>query len=161
MQHESYQVSRRTVLGLAGAAVSVVVLGVGTDVLSDTAAAAQTSKPERQPSRAFRYEDLAPIRNGAMTSRQILTGLTHSGFKIDLHETELAAGQAPHDPHRHIHEEMVLVREGELEVTIARRTTRIGAGSAAFIASNEMHGWRNPGGAPARYFVFALGDDDA
>jgi quercetin dioxygenase-like cupin family protein len=126
-----------------------------------TAAAAQTSKPERQPSRAFRYEDLAPIRNGAMTSRQILTGLTHSGFKIDLHETELAAGQAPHDLHRHIHEEMVLVREGELEVTIAGRTTRIGAGSAAFIASNEMHGWRNPGGAPARYFVFALGDDDA
>lgn len=126
-----------------------------------TSAMAQTSKPGTQPSRAFRYEDLTPTRNGPMTSRQILTGLTHSGFKIDLHETELAAGQAPHDPHQHIHEEMVLVREGELDVTVAGRVTRIGAGSAAFIASNQMHGWRNPGGVPARYFVFALGDDNA
>jgi len=125
------------------------------------AAAAQPVRPGPQPSRVFRYEDLTPGRNGPMTSRQILTGLTHSGFKVDLHETELAAGEAPHAPHQHIHEEMVLVREGGLEVTIAGRAARIGAGSVAFIASNEMHGWRNTGSAPARYFVFALGDDDA
>ena len=125
------------------------------------AAAAQPVRPGPQPSRVFRYEDLTPGRNGPMTSRQILTGLTHSGFKVDLHETELAAGEAPHAPHQHIHEEMVLVREGGLEVTIAGRAARIGAGSVAFIASNEMHGWRNTGSAPARYFVFALGDDNA
>jgi quercetin dioxygenase-like cupin family protein len=124
-------------------------------------AAAQPKRPGRQPSTVFRYEDLTPGRNGPMTSRQILTGLTHSGFKVDLHETELAAGEAPHAPHQHIHEEMVLVREGQLEVTIAGRATRIGAGSVAFVASNEMHGWRNTGSAPARYFVFALGDDNA
>ncbi len=96
-----------------------------------------------------------------MRSRQFLTGLTHSGFRIDLHETELAPGEAPHPPHQHIHEEMVLVREGELEVTIAGRATRIGPGSVAFVASNDLHGWRNAGAAPARYFVFALGDDNA
>ncbi len=124
-----------------------------------TAAAAQSTNPGRQLSRVFRYQDLTPTKNGAMTSRQILTGLTHSDFKVDLHETELAAGEAPHAPHQHIHEEMVLVREGEIEVTLAGRATRIGAGSAVFVASNEMHGWRNPGSAPARYFVFALGDD--
>lgn len=124
-----------------------------------SAAAAQPAVPERLPSKAFRYEDLTPTKNGSMTSRQILTGLTHSGFQIDLHETELAAGEAPHAPHQHVHEEMVLLREGELEVTIAGRVTRLGGGSAVFIASNQMHGWRNAGGAPARYFVFALGDD--
>jgi quercetin dioxygenase-like cupin family protein len=121
-------------------------------------AAAQTEKPGRQPSKAFRYEDLTPRKNGPMTSRQILTGLTHSGFKVDLHETELSAGEAPHAPHQHVHEEMVLVREGELEVTIAGRATRAGAGSAVYVASNEMHGWRNTGRTPARYFVLALGD---
>jgi beta-galactosidase GanA len=42
MQHESHQVSRRTVLGLAGAAVSVVVLGARTDAFADTAAGAAT-----------------------------------------------------------------------------------------------------------------------
>ena len=124
-------------------------------------ATAQSAKPGPQPSKAFRYEDLIPRKNGPMTSRQILTGLTHSGFKVDLHETELAAGEMPHSPHQHIHEEMVLVREGELEVTIAGQATHLGAGSAAFISSNQMHGWRNTGSAPARYFVFALGDDNA
>jgi len=123
-------------------------------------AAAQPARPGPQPSKAFRYEDLIPRKSGPMTSRQILTGLTHSGFKVDLHETELAAGEAPHSPHEHIHEEIVLVREGVLEVTIAGQATRLGAGSAAFISSNQMHGWRNTGSAPARYFVFALGDDN-
>jgi quercetin dioxygenase-like cupin family protein len=56
---------------------------------------------------------------------------------------------------------MLLMREGALEVTIAGRATRIGAGSVAFVASNEMHGWRNTGRVPARYFIFALGDDNA
>jgi quercetin dioxygenase-like cupin family protein len=124
-------------------------------------AAAQPARPGPQPSKAFRYQDLTPTKNGPMTSRQILTGLTHSGLRVELHETELAAGEAPHAPHQHTHEEMVSVREGDLGVTIAGRATRIGAGSAAFIASNEMHGWRNTGSAPARYFVFALGEDNA
>jgi quercetin dioxygenase-like cupin family protein len=124
-----------------------------------SAAAAQPAKTGLQPSQAFRYEDLTPSKNGPMTSRQILTGLTHSGFRVDLHETELAAGEAPHAPHQHVHEEMVLIRQGELEVTIGGRATRIGAGSVAFVASNQMHGWRNTGSAPARYFVFALGED--
>ena len=123
-------------------------------------ATAQPAKPGPQPSKAFPYEHLIPRKNGPMTSRQILTGLTHSGFKVDLHETELAAGEAPHSPHEHIHGEIVLVREGVLEVTIAGQATRLGAGSAAFISSNQMHGWRNTGSAPARYFVFALGDDN-
>jgi quercetin dioxygenase-like cupin family protein len=122
-------------------------------------AAAQPEKTGAQPSKAFRYEDLTPSKNGPMTSRQILTGLTHTGFRVDCHETELTAGEAPHAPHQHIHEEMVFVREGELEVTISGRVTRIGAGSAAFLASNEIHGWRNTGRGPARYFVLALGDD--
>ena len=130
-------------------------------LLAAAAATAQPAKPGRQPSKAFRYEDLTPRKSGPMTSRQILTGLTHSGFKVDLHETELAAGAMPHAPHQHFHEEMVLVREGELEVTIAGQATRLRAGSAAFISSNQMHGWRNTGSAPARYFVFALGDDSA
>ncbi len=124
-------------------------------------AAAQTARPGPLRSRAFRYEDLTPSRNGPMTSRQILNGLTHSGSQIDLHETELAAGEAPHAPHQHVHEEMVLMREGELEITLAGRATRVGAGSVAFIASNELHGWRNPGSGAARYFVLALGNDQA
>jgi mannose-6-phosphate isomerase-like protein (cupin superfamily) len=47
--------------------------------------------------------------------------------------------------------------EGTLEVFIAGRTTTIGPGSAAFVASNEEHGVRNVGKTPARYFVVEMG----
>jgi quercetin dioxygenase-like cupin family protein len=113
------------------------------------------------PSKTYQYDDLPVTANGPNRARAILKGETHTGFPIELHETELAPGEQPHPPHHHLHEEMVLVREGALEVTISGRSANLGAGSVAFVASNEEHGWRNVGAGRARYFVFALGRDDA
>jgi quercetin dioxygenase-like cupin family protein len=73
--------------------------------------------------------------------------------------TELGPGQAPHPPHHHVHEEMILIHEGTLEVTIAGRISRLGPGSIAYVASGEEHGWRNVGTGPANYFVLALGQE--
>ena len=42
-------------------------------------------------------------------------------------------------------------------VTVGRQSSTLGAGSFAFIASNEEHSIRNPGTAPAEYFVLELG----
>jgi quercetin dioxygenase-like cupin family protein len=113
------------------------------------------------PSKAYRFEDLEAHKSGAITLRQILNGDTHSGYALDLHESELPAGQAPHPPHRHVHEEMLLIRDGVMEVIIEGRATRLGPGSAAYISSNQEHGYRNPGTAPVAYFVLALGSDKA
>jgi quercetin dioxygenase-like cupin family protein len=44
-----------------------------------------------------------------------------------------------------------------MEVTISGRTTSLGPGSAAYVASNEVHGWRNVGTTRAQYFVLAIG----
>jgi quercetin dioxygenase-like cupin family protein len=38
-------------------------------------------------------------------------------------------------------------------------TTRLTPGSVVYVASNDLHGWKNPGQEPARYFVMALGGD--
>jgi quercetin dioxygenase-like cupin family protein len=112
-------------------------------------------------SKTYRYDDLAVTANGPNRARAILKGETHASFPIELHETELAPGEWPHPPHHHAHEEMVMVREGTLEVTIAGHSANLGAGSVAYVASNEEHGWRNVGAGRARYFVLALGRDDA
>ena len=110
-------------------------------------------------SRAYRFEDLPVHRSAQNTSRPVLEGETHSGWHIELHESDLQPGGMPHPPHHHVHEEMFLVREGTLEVTIAGRTSRLGPGSAAFVASNDEHGIRNVGAEHAQYFVLALGRD--
>ena len=62
-----------------------------------------------------------------------------------------------HPGHHHQHEEIFLIREGALEVTIAGRSARLGPGSVAYVASNEEHGVRNAGDTRAEYFVIALG----
>jgi len=111
------------------------------------------------PSGIFSYDQLQIQKSSTTEIRQMLTGPTHSGYRIDLHETALAPGQMPHAAHRHVHEELMLVREGTIEVTVGTKTTRIGPGSAVYIASNEEHGWKNVGTSPAKYFVMALGDD--
>ena len=113
------------------------------------------------PAGVFRYEDL-PVRvNGLNKGRNVLNGETHSGFPIEIHLTELGPGQEPHPPHKHLHEEMVLLERGTLDVTIDGHTTRLTPGSVAYVASNHEHGWKNPGDSPTEYFVIALGRDDS
>ena len=111
------------------------------------------------PSKPYPFEQLTGRQTATIKSYQILTGDTHSGYRLDLHESELPGGAAPHPPHRHVHEEMLFIREGQMEVTINGQSTLLGPGSCAYMASNDLHGYRNPGTAPAKYFVLALGTD--
>jgi quercetin dioxygenase-like cupin family protein len=127
-------------------------------VLAATAAKAQQDG-QILPARAYKYEDLPVKVNKTNRSRAVLKGDTHSGFPIELHMTELDPGQAPHAPHRHVHEEIFLLREGTVDLTISGQTTRLTPGSVAYAASNELHGLVNSGTEPARYFVIALGND--
>jgi len=111
------------------------------------------------PSKAYPFEQLSGRQTATIKSYQILTGDTHSGYRLDLHESELPGGMAPHAPHRHVHEEMLFIREGQMEVTINSQSAVLGPGSCAYMASNDVHGYRNPGTAPVKYFVLALGTD--
>ena len=123
------------------------------------AAAAQAQDKKALPSKAFKFEDL-PVRvSGENQSRAVFNGETHSAFAIELHMTDLGPGQAPHPPHKHVHEEMLMLQKGALDATISGQTTRLTAGSVIYLASNDEHGWRNPGPERAQYFVLALGHD--
>ena len=55
---------------------------------------------------------------------------------------------------------MMMIKEGTLEVTILDKATKIGPGSVVYVHSNEKHGLKNVGDAPAEYFVLAIGQQD-
>lgn len=136
-------------------------LGLLLPALAATAAAQEKGAPKATPkklaSKAYVYEKLAAKQNGENTGRAVFNGLTHSDYPVELHITELGPGQQPHAPHRHVHEEVLMLRTGELDVTMNGETTRVTAGSVVYVASNDLHGWKNPGSTPAQYFVIALG----
>jgi len=113
------------------------------------------------PAAVFPYQDLPVKVNGLNKGRSVMKGETHSGFPLEVHLTELGPGQEPHPPHKHVHEEMLLMERGIVDVTIDGKTTRLTPGSVAYVASNHLHGWRNPGDSTAEYFVIAFGRDEA
>ncbi len=110
-------------------------------------------------SKAYPYEEMPVHKNGENEFRSVLAGQLHDGCLLKVHQTRLGPEGMPHPPHHHLHEEMFLVREGMLEVTISGKSTRLGPGSVAFVGSNDEHGVRNPGTTPAEYFVLELGND--
>jgi quercetin dioxygenase-like cupin family protein len=150
--------SRRTLcqaLPLIGSSLLAASRAWGADGPTD--AAAQETKPIA--SFATPFDQMTEHTNGPNTARPIMNGVSHSGTRIEAHETVLAPGAMPHPPHHHVHEELFLVSKGTLEVTIAGNSTTIGPGSAAFIHSGEEHGVRNIGQDAAQYFVVAIGSE--
>ena len=103
------------------------------------------------------FSELPVKKNGQNESRSILDGVTHSGEHLEVHETTLAPGGSPHPPHRHEHEELLLMMKGTLAVTIEGKTAVIGPGGATFFHSNDLHGVHNSGTESAQYFIVAIG----
>src|SRR5260221_11429951 len=85
-------------------------------------------------SKTYRFEDLPINQEKDVTYRDILEGRTHTGDYLEAHETVLEPNAMPHPPHRHVGEELFVISTGTLEVTIAGRSTKLGPGSAFFVA---------------------------
>lgn len=109
-------------------------------------------------SKAYQFSELTSHSNasGTLKSRNVFKGVTARGQRITLHISELAPGQAPHPPERQPHEEIIILREGTLEVTLNGQTATLGPGSVIFSAFDGLTGWRNVGTTPAQYYALAL-----
>ena len=103
--------------------------------------------------------DALPVRTnggGTMKSRAVFDGVTTRGQRLTAHISELAPGQMPHPPARQKHEEIIILREGTLEVTLDGETSTIGPGSMFFIPYETLAGWKNTGTTPAQYYVVSV-----
>ena len=109
---------------------------------------------------AFKFDVLAVTSNGQNKQRRMFTAKTHTGFKIESHQSDIAPGEVNHPPHQHLREEMMLIREGVMELTISGKPYRLGPGDVGVIGSNELHNAKNVGSTTARYFIVNIGRDD-
>jgi len=115
---------------------------------------------QRISSRAADFHDLSMEKspNGA-EFRRIVAGKGYNAIPLEIHETILPPGGAPHPAHHHAGDELFLVMKGGVEVTINGKTTKLGPGGAAYAAGGDEHGIRNAGNEPAQYFVATIGPE--
>ena len=108
-------------------------------------------------SAAYSFDQLpVHLANNAQV-RPILKGKLATGESLEAHETTLPPGGMPHAAHHHVHSEMWLIREGQVELTINGTSHLLQPGSLGFVHSNEEHGVKNVGTTLATYFVVAIG----
>lgn len=96
--------------------------------------------------------EVKPTKSGER--RHLFQAPTATLDELEGHVTTLNAGETAHAPHQHPEEELIIVKEGTIEVVQGGVTNRVGAGSVIFHAANVPHGMRNVGGGVASYHVF-------
>ena len=99
-----------------------------------------------------------PIKAGPTGSSQSVNqGALPTGEGVEMHNTVLNAGMEPHPPHQHEHSEWLFLREGQCEWLVDGKRVPAGPGDICYAASMQLHGIRNVGTVPAKYFVMAVG----
>ncbi len=86
--------------------------------------------------------------------RFLIDATTTMVGRFRMHVTTLNEGMTSHLPHTHEEEEIILVRNGEVEENIDGGLHHAGADSLIFLRSMVPHGIRNIGQGQAEYFAF-------
>ncbi len=121
--------------------------------------ASVTVKPPMH-SRIFQWSDMPAQPSNIGALRNFFDSPTATLENLSCHVTTLDPGKEPHPAHRHPEEELLIIKEGTLEVVQNGVTNQVGAGGMVFCASNELHGWRNSSTNPVTYYVIHISPHD-
>jgi XRE family transcriptional regulator, regulator of sulfur utilization len=127
-------------LALAAAAgVAAAVQRPADGLLMKSALFTWESVPER------------PTEQGAR--RTVFAAPTATLDELEYHTTTLKPGASPHAPHTHQNEELLIIKDGEVEAYVNGEWKPAPTGSLVFFASMVPHTVRNRGTVPATYHV--------
>ncbi len=103
----------------------------------------------------FPWDKVPTQQSAGGTTRQYFDRPTSSLLQLGLRARTLSPGATPHPvvPNSITREQVLLVKDGVLEIKLgAKAATRIDAGSAVFLAPNQVYSIRNPGTTAATYY---------
>jgi len=104
-------------------------------------------------STTFEWNSIPVKQTDVGSVRQFFKSPTITLDELECHVTTLNPGLQSHPPHKHPNEELIIVREGTVEVLSNGELKKVGPGSVIFNASNQLHSLKNVGSTPAVYHV--------
>jgi quercetin dioxygenase-like cupin family protein len=107
----------------------------------------------------FHWNEMKAVKTEKGEVRSLCKTPTATIDQLEMHITTLNPGMDSHPPHRHVNEELIILREGECETLSNGQWVKVEPGSVVFNASNSLHSFRNVGKTPATYHVINWSPD--
>lgn len=102
----------------------------------------------------YRWNNIKATKEKTRLRKEVVEGSSLDLAYLEVHTSTLKPGKAPHPPHSHADtEELIIVKEGVINVTINNITSKLGAGSVAMSMPGDMHGIENAGNTNATYYI--------
>ena len=131
---------------------ALVALGTVAGMSAADSAKAPPSAA-KLPSKIYDWTTLVPKPTANGVRRDLFDGPTTTLDKIHSHITTLNPGQNSGEPRKHLQEEVLVVKEGAVEVHLDGKLQTVGPGSVLFFAANAVTRLRNAGETPCTYIV--------
>ncbi len=133
-----------------------VAIGVGGCLLASVLSpmsSAQTTSVTPLPSAVYDWEKMTVIPTPKGSRRDVFDGPTTTLDKAHCHITTLNPGENSGEPRLHLQEEIIIVKEGLVEMHIDGKLHTAGPGSVFFLAARATTRLRNAGDKPCTYIV--------
>src|ERR1700761_2602902 len=142
-------ISKRDVVSaLIGAAFTVSLFSAAGVMTAENGSIGSVLGPT-----VFKWDDMKATKNATGEVRSLVKQPTATVDQLETHITTLNPGQMPHQPHRHVNEELIIMDVGECETLSDGKWIKVGPRDVIFNASNSLHGFRNVGTTAATYHV--------
>jgi len=106
------------------------------------------------PARVYNLNKIATVKDSSRDRLQVMDGASSVLANLEVHLTTLEPGKAAHPPHTHAsQEELIIVKEGVINMTIAGKSKLLSAGGIAYSLPGDEHGAVNAGKTKAAYYV--------
>lgn len=124
--------------------------------LFPAAAQAAGASQDPMPSQIFPWNPEAAQPTPTGSRRTVFNQPTVTLDLFHCHVSVLNPGKTTGAPHRHPQEELVILKEGTLEVNIGGRVQTATSGAMIFYSANELENMKNVGSTPATYYVLQV-----
>ncbi|WP_207514069.1 cupin domain-containing protein [Longitalea luteola] len=105
-------------------------------------------------SKVFAWNDLIVEKDSSTYFMKVANGPTATLSNLNIRVIELDPGKTHHSSLAYVDaEELIIVKEGNLKVTVKGNSTIIGPGGVALIMPGDDHSFENTGKALAVYYV--------
>lgn len=112
-------------------------------------------------SKVYNWSNLKAHQTDGRERRNVLNGSTLDLVKLEIHTSTLGAKQTNHLLIAHDDvEELVIVKEGKLKVTIGETSKILGPGGLALIIAGDKQMFQNAEDLPVTYYVISFQSKD-